>query len=166
MDEVARAAGVGVGVGTVYRRFHDRAGLAYALLDDREREFQRRFLQGPPPLGPAVGQEGAAPVERVRAFLHALADRTEEQSELLERAEMSAPDARFREGYYPLYQHHLAALIKQIRPGADAVYLADALLAPFAAPLFRHQRLAQGMSLDRIKSGLHDLLDGVLNAQR
>jgi AcrR family transcriptional regulator len=160
MDEVARAAGVGVG--TVYRRFHDRAGLVYALLDDREREFQRRFLQGPPPLGPAVrGNREVAPLDRVRAFLHALADRTEEQAEMLEMAEMSAPDARFRDGFYALYQSHLAALIRQIRPDADAVYLADALLAPFAAPLFRHQRLIQGMSLDRIKAGLDELLDGL-----
>jgi hypothetical protein len=41
------------------------------------------------------------------------------------------------------------------------VYLADALLAPFGAPLFRHQRLTQGMSVDRIKAGLDDLLQGL-----
>ncbi|TDD72835.1 TetR/AcrR family transcriptional regulator, partial [Actinomadura rubrisoli] len=52
MDEVARAAGVGVG--TVYRRFGDRSRLVYAVIDDREREFQAAFIQGPPPLGPGA----------------------------------------------------------------------------------------------------------------
>ncbi|GAA2437330.1 TetR/AcrR family transcriptional regulator [Actinomadura vinacea] len=160
MDEVARAAGVGVG--TVYRRFRDRAGLVYAVLDDREREFQEGFLQGPPPLGPGDPDgAGPTPLERVRAFLHALADRTEAQSELLETAEMDSADARFRDGWYALYQSHLATLITQIRPGADGIYLADALLAPLAANLFRYQRHTQGMSLERIKTGLDALLDGI-----
>ncbi|MFD0487880.1 TetR/AcrR family transcriptional regulator [Saccharopolyspora spinosporotrichia] len=50
LDEVADAAQVGVG--TVYRRFRDRAGLVQSLLDERERQFQEAFMQGPPPLGP------------------------------------------------------------------------------------------------------------------
>src|SRR5690606_40488482 len=60
LDEVARAAGVGVG--TVYRRFGDRAGLVSALVDEREVEFQAAFMNGPPPLGP-----GAPPEQRLRA---------------------------------------------------------------------------------------------------
>ena len=38
MDQVA--AGAGVAKGTVFRRFGDKAGLAVALLDTRERELQ------------------------------------------------------------------------------------------------------------------------------
>ena len=38
MDQVAAAAGVGKG--TIFRRFGDKAGLAVALLDTRERELQ------------------------------------------------------------------------------------------------------------------------------
>ncbi|KAB2341507.1 TetR/AcrR family transcriptional regulator [Actinomadura rudentiformis] len=154
MDEVARAAGVGVG--TVYRRFGDRSGLVYAVIDDREREFQASFLSGPPPLGP-----GGEPVERVRAFLHALAERTEEQSELLLAAEMNSSYARFNDGSYGLYQMHLRMLVGQIRPDADAEYLADALLAPLAANLFRYQRHRRGLSLARIKEGLNDLVTGL-----
>src|ERR671923_2506063 len=52
MEEVARAAGVGKG--TVFHRFGDRAGLALALLDDRERELQEAILHGPPPVGPGA----------------------------------------------------------------------------------------------------------------
>jgi AcrR family transcriptional regulator len=155
MDEVAREAGVGVG--TVYRRFGDRARLVYAVIDDRERDFQAAFLHGPPPLGP-----GAPPPERLRAFLHALADRTEAQVELLVMAEADPPGARFRDGSYGLYHMHLAMLIERIRPGADTVYLADALLAPLAANLFLYQRRTRGMPLDRVKAGLDALAGGIL----
>ncbi|MBT2212444.1 TetR/AcrR family transcriptional regulator [Actinomadura sp. NEAU-AAG7] len=154
MDEVARAAGVGVG--TVYRRFGDRSRLVYAVIDDREREFQAAFLQGPPPLGP-----GAAPRDRLRAFLHALTDRIEAQADLLLMAESGPPDARFRDGSYELYNRHLAMLIRAVRPGADALYLADALLAPLAAHLYVHQRRTRGMPVERIKAGLDDLLSGL-----
>ena len=61
MDDVARAACVGTG--TLYRRFGDRAGLAFALLDEQTRDFQNALLSGPPPLGP-----GAPARERLKAF--------------------------------------------------------------------------------------------------
>src|SRR5215472_18232197 len=61
MDQVAAAAGVGKG--TVFRRFGDKAGLAVALLDAGERELQEAILHGPPPLG-----QGADPADRLIAF--------------------------------------------------------------------------------------------------
>ncbi|MFI0368857.1 TetR/AcrR family transcriptional regulator [Actinomadura sp. 1N219] len=158
MDEVARAAGVGVG--TVYRRFGDRARLVYAVIDERERDFQAAFIQGPPPLGP-----GALPSGRLRAFLHALADRTEAQADLLLMAESGPSDARFRDGSYGLYHRHVAMLLREIRPGADAPYLADALLAPFAANLFLYQRRTRGMPLDRIKTGLDALAESLITSR-
>lgn len=155
MDEVARAAGVGVG--TVYRRFGDRSRLVYAVIDDREREFQAAFIQGPPPLGP-----GADPRDRLRAFLRALAERTEAQADLLLMAESGPPEARFRDGSYHLYHRHLSMLLERIRPDADAAYLADALLAPLAANLFLHQRRTRGMTLARIKTGLDTLAEALI----
>jgi AcrR family transcriptional regulator len=154
MAEVAAAAGVGVG--TLYRRFGDRSGLAYALIDRREREFQAAFIEGPPPLGP-----GAEPAARVRAFLEALADRTVEQLDLLLMAETAGPFARFG-GAYDAYHGHLSMLIAQLRPGADAPCLADALLAPLAAPLLAHRVREGGVSVERVKSALGDLLVGLI----
>src|SRR5687767_10053615 len=61
MDMLAEAAGVGKG--TIFRRFGDRAGFARAMLDEHEQTFQDAFIRGAPPLGP-----GAPPVERLRAF--------------------------------------------------------------------------------------------------
>jgi predicted metal-dependent HD superfamily phosphohydrolase len=56
---------------------------------------------------------------------------------------------------------HLATLIAEASPDADAHYLADALLAPLATSLFVYQRRERGMSTDRIKAGLEYLLAGL-----
>ena len=151
MNDVAEAAGVGVG--TLYRRFGDRAGLAYALLDERTREFQEAFLQGPPPLGP-----GAPPVERLRAFLFAYVDELETHGELNLMAETASPGARYRSGGYRAYRAHVSALIHEARPDADAEYLAEALLAPLAADVYVRQRREQEMSTKRIKAGLDEIV--------
>ncbi|SEU46072.1 transcriptional regulator, TetR family [Nonomuraea wenchangensis] len=154
MADVAAAAGVGVG--TLYRRFGDRAGLAHALIDRREREFQAAYLNGPPPLGP-----GAPAAERIRAFLHALASRTVDQLDLLLVAETAGPFARFG-GAYHAYHRHLAILVAEARPGREASYLADALLAPLAANLLAYRIGGeQELALDAIRAGLDDLLTGV-----
>ncbi|MFR9728164.1 TetR/AcrR family transcriptional regulator [Saccharopolyspora sp. MS10] len=151
MEDVAQSAGVGVG--TVYRRFGDRAGLAYALLDEREREFQEAFLSGPPPLGP-----GAEPAARIRAFLRALLERVDEQSGLLLVAETSGPHARYASGAYLTHRAHLVELLRQVRPHGDPQVLADALLAPLSAVAVSYQREVAGLSLDRISAGLDELV--------
>ena len=154
MGAVAKAAEVGVG--TIYRRFTDQAGLAHALLSEQEEQFQADFLHGPPPLGP-----GATPDQRIRAFLHAYVDRLESESTLLLLAESNSANARFENGAYRLHHHHIAGLLQQLRPQVDAHYLADALLAPLAAAVYQHHTKGQGMSGNRIKAGLDDLLSGV-----
>jgi AcrR family transcriptional regulator len=151
LDEIAR--GAEVGVGTVYRRFGDRAGLLAALVDERERQFQRAYMTGPPPLGP-----GAPPAERIRAFLHALLDRREEQWELLLLGETSAPTARYGAAPYRATYAHLLALVTRARPDADAAYLAESLLALLAPSLINYQVRERGLTLDRIKDGLDRFL--------
>ncbi|GAA2369833.1 TetR/AcrR family transcriptional regulator [Nonomuraea africana] len=150
LDEVAREANVGVG--TVYRRFGDRSGLIYALIDEGERALQEAFMTGPPPIGP-----GAPPAERIRAFLHALVDRKVAQQELFMLLETGSPKARFS-GPYMVHHTHLATLLAEARPEADARFLADALLAPLNACLLGHQQADRGMTAEQIKAGLDDLL--------
>ncbi|MDJ1131549.1 TetR/AcrR family transcriptional regulator [Streptomyces iconiensis] len=147
LDEVAEAAGVGVG--TVYRRFGDRSGLAYALLDESERALQESFLRGGPPLGP-----GAPPAERILAFLHAYLHRLLGELDLMLAAETAAPNGRHT-GAYSTHRAHLATLLAELRPeGDDPGWLADALLAPLAAPLVRHQTRELGMTEAQIGAGL------------
>ncbi|GAB3752201.1 TetR/AcrR family transcriptional regulator [Microlunatus parietis] len=151
MAEVAEAAGVGVG--TVYRRFGDRAGLLLAVMNHREAELQSAIRVGEPPLGP-----GAPPADRAVAFLHAYADILEDFGEVMAAAEakMSGP-RRFRTGPYLAHWTHLRDLAQAADHGLDADYLADTLLAPLAAAIFVQQRRADGYDLDRIKAGLRTL---------
>ncbi len=127
-----------VGVDTVYRRFGGRAGLAYALLDETERQFQAAYVAGPPPLGP-----GAPPIARIRAFLHASVDRLDTEADLLAMGETSAPTARQQTGAYRTDRAHLVGLLTTAGMTGDLSYLAEALLAPLAAGLFLHQRRAR-----------------------
>ncbi|PSK96505.1 TetR family transcriptional regulator [Murinocardiopsis flavida] len=152
----AVGARAGVGIGTVYRRFGDLGGLAHAMLDAQERALQAGFLSGPPPLGP-----GAPPVERIHAFAAAFVDRLEAQAELLAVAETDTVEARYRSGAYGAHHAHLSALIAAARPGADAGYLADALLSPLEAALYLHQRRDRAMDPERIRAGLRDVVDRI-----
>jgi AcrR family transcriptional regulator len=155
MDAVAEAAGVGKG--TLYRHFGDRSGLALALLDERARDFQAVLLHGPPPLGP-----GSPPGARLRAFGASWLDLLDAHGDLVLVSETGSVGARFREGVYGFYRLHVALLLREARPDLDAEYLADALLAPLSAVLFRWQRQQLGMSLAQIKAGYDALLAALL----
>ena len=150
IDEVAAAAGVGKG--TVYRRFGDRAGLAFALLDDRERELQEQLIRGAPPLGP-----GAPPLERLRAFVGAYVRLLETQGVLIAHAETASPGARYRGGVYAFWHRHVALLLGEAQATADVDVLAHAILAPLAGDLYRHLR-ATGISRARVEAGVLELV--------
>ncbi|WP_285665131.1 TetR/AcrR family transcriptional regulator [Actinorhabdospora filicis] len=125
MDAIATAAGVGKG--TLFRRFGDKAGLAVALLDARESELQERVLSGPPPLGP-----GAEPRERLRAFVAAYLDYLLAHLDLIRVSETASPGARYRIGAYRFWHRHLELLHTEAGTG-DPGYAAHALLAQLGA---------------------------------
>ncbi|MEU4394833.1 helix-turn-helix domain-containing protein [Kribbella sp. NPDC023855] len=144
----AIAAEAGVGKGTVFRRFGDRAGLAVALLDEREVELQAKILSGPPPLGP-----GAPAIDRVNAFLTAYCELLDRHVELFVDSENASDGARYRIGSYRLWHRHIAMLVEEARPDLDADYTAHFILAPLAADL--HQALrTEGFPLPRMQSAL------------
>jgi hypothetical protein len=76
-------------------------------------------------------------------------------------AEAAMPTGRRYGGAYAVHHLHLATLIAETSPDADAHYLADALLAPLAASLFVYQRRERGISTGRIKARLEYLLAGL-----
>ena len=150
MDALAAAAGVGKG--TLYRAFGNRAGLAEALLDEAETELQERILSGPPPLG-----WGAPPGRRLRAFVSAYVDFLSSNVDLLVETERGAPGARFHTGAYAFWHAHLAGLLRQ-DGRTDPEVLAHALLALLAADLHRHLR-AQQVDPARVEAVILGLLD-------
>jgi len=140
MDGLACAAGVGKG--TLFRRFGDRAGLFHALLDETERRLQEGFIRGPAPLGP-----GAPPAERLIAFGHALLSLTEERGELLLAAEPLDTELRYRSSVYGAHKAHVSSLLAELAP--DDEYVAEALLAALMPGLVLHQ-LRSGRSLEQL----------------
>jgi AcrR family transcriptional regulator len=157
MDEVACAAGVGKG--TLFRRFGDRAGLLRALLNERERAFQEDFIRGAPPLGPGVPAR-----ERLIAFGHRLLDEIEIQGDLLAAAETGAPGERLLHSVYGAHRLHVAALLRDFAPTDDSDYLTDALLSVLTAEVVLYQRRVLGMPLERLKDGWLRLVDGLTHA--
>jgi len=152
MDAIAAEAGVGKG--TLFRRFGDRAGLARALLDRDDRALQEAAIRGPAPLGP-----GASPRARLKAFGAASFALLETHAELMTDAEgvgwLKSDASAFR-------RLHVLVLIAEADPAADAEMLADVLLVPLAPFLFRFWREVAGMSLARVTAGFEDLVDRVL----
>jgi AcrR family transcriptional regulator len=161
MDDVAKAAGVGKG--TLFRRFGDRAGLVRAIVEENERALQERMIRGEPPLGP-----GAAPLHRLCAFGDAYLDFLEAHHELLALAEMGVDagvDGGFAFGPYGFYSTHIGLLLREagIEPSRVA-YLADALMGPLTATGFRRLRLGRGLTPDAMRAGYHDLLGRVVSS--
>ena len=142
MDQVAAAAGVGKG--TLFRRFGDKAGLAVALLDARERVLQEGILHGPPPLGP-----GAPPPERLAAFADAYLDYLFEHLPVVRMSETAAPGARYRIGAYRFWHRHLAILLAGT---PDPEHTAHALLAPLAAE--HVAAILPGLGGQRVRAGV------------
>ncbi|WP_171064296.1 TetR/AcrR family transcriptional regulator [Actinomadura soli] len=129
MDAVAAAAGVGKG--TLFRRFGDKAGLAVALLDERERDLQDAILSGPAPLGPGGGGAAVQPSERLHAFADAYLDYVLDHLSLVRMSETASPGARYRIGAYGFWHRHLTILLD--RSVADGEAQAHALLAVLGA---------------------------------
>ena len=151
MEAVAAAANVGKG--TVFRRFGDRTGLLTALLDHSERKFQAAFLTGPAPMGP-----GAPPVERLRAFGHALLRRTVDELDLQLAAEPD-PVRRFSVPARQVLHGHVLLLLRQAVPDADCELLAHTLMGYLNPALVHHLTRQCGMPLGRLESGWSDLVD-------
>jgi AcrR family transcriptional regulator len=128
MDSIAAAAGVGKG--TLFRRFGDKAGLAVALLDAQERTLQDAVVFGPAPLGPGTSVQNPSPRERLRAFVAAYLDYLLGHLDLVRMSETGSTGARYRVGAYRFWHRHVALLLTgRPDPAADA----HAVLAMLAA---------------------------------
>jgi AcrR family transcriptional regulator len=147
MEDIARAAGVGRG--TLYRRYPDRASIAVALLDRHERALQEQLIRGAPPLGP-----GASPARRLAAFYAAMVQLLEHHGHLALATEVG--QSRLATGAYGMWRAHVRSLLVAARlDRVDA--LVDILLAPLAPDVYQFQRHELGLSTEDLIGAL-DLL--------
>jgi AcrR family transcriptional regulator len=166
MADIASAAGVGKG--TLYRRFENKAVLALELMDSQLRDFQNETLAQ----FSEFSAEGLPYLAQLTYFLDSLVRFTElhlpllcvAQSDglVLEETEQARP-------YHWQYQTVSGLLLRaaeagELPPAFDVGYTADALLAPVRADVFRFQREVRGFSVERISEGLTALAESLSRA--
>jgi AcrR family transcriptional regulator len=158
MEAIAAAAGVGKG--TLFRAFGDRAGLAGAVLGERETLFQERVIRGPAPLGP-----GAPAIERLAAFGTAYMQFLEENLPLVAAAELG-PGVRFRTGPFAFYRMHVGVLVREaLSDDTDHEYVTDVLLAPLSAEFFAYQLRVRGRTVPELADAYRCLAERVLTCR-
>ena len=156
IEQIAAAAGVGKG--TVFHRFGNRAGLLRELVMDRAESLRSAVISGEPPLGP-----GAPPRERLLAFFAAWADLAIDNFELYAAYSTSAPDPR-AEDFHKFWCRHIAQMLRELRPGIiDAELQAQLLfMGTFASPVgLQFYRAGQG---DRLKAAVLDIVEAVASS--
>jgi AcrR family transcriptional regulator len=158
MDQIAVAAGVGKG--TLFRAFGDRAGLAGEVLSEHEAAFQDAIFRGPPPLGP-----GARPIERIGAFGTAYMQFLDQHVDLMLAAERGV-GTRYKTGPFAVYRTHVGLLVREALPdGFDHEFTTDVLLAPLAADFFRYQQRVRGRSVTELADAYCCLVGRVLTGR-
>lgn len=152
MDDVAAAAGVGKG--TLFRRFGDRAGLIRALYELRTERMAEEFEAHGGPEDPAD-----AVAETMGALL-----RFKIENRALSRAlESLGGGSPYTNAAYGQWHARLGALIAEARGPETADFLAHALLAAVRSDLVDH--LADWPDA-RLKEGVEELVRSVLNGAR
>jgi AcrR family transcriptional regulator len=162
MDDVAAAAGVGKG--TLFRRFGDRAGLLRAVFDTRIAALTEAIAAGPPPLGPATPAR-----ERIAAVLDAIIEvklNNRQITRALERIEQRPDRGSFFDtpNYkraHALFSELLAGIV-----GADrATWTAHVLLSLTRIDLIEHLVSAEGWTGPHVRRQIRNLAGQILGPE-
>jgi AcrR family transcriptional regulator len=157
MDDVAAAAGVGKG--TLFRAFGSRAGLVQALWASRNEPLRSAIESGPPPLGPE-----AIPKQRIKAILDAiLTVKLDNRHLTLAVEERSGGTNLYERPQYEWALRLLRDLLRDAGHSGDHELLAYLLLAAVRADLLDHLANRQRFSRRRLRAGVAELVDKVLD---
>ncbi|WP_256641287.1 TetR/AcrR family transcriptional regulator [Streptomyces murinus] len=149
MADVAAAAGVGKG--TIFRAFGDRAGLLRALYEVRLEPIREAVEAGPPPLGPT-----AAPRDRVPALLDAVLCFKLDNRRLALALEEGGSGSPYQAEHYGRWHGMLQAVLEQIPGLPDSDFTAHALLAATRADLVEHLAGEERVPREKMRAQLAD----------
>ena len=155
MADVAAAAGVGKG--TLFRAFGDRAGLLRALYEARLEPIRQAVETGPPPLGPAT-----PPHARVPALLDAALCFKLDNRRLALALEEGGSSSPYRAEHYERWHSLLRAVLEQIPGLDDSDFTAHALLAATRADLVEHLAGEERVPRETMRAQLANYVTRVL----
>jgi AcrR family transcriptional regulator len=155
MSDIAAAAGVGKG--TLFRAFGDRAGLLRALYEARLEPISQAVEAGPPPLGPTT-----PPQDRVPALLDAALCFKLDNRHLALALEESGSTSPYQAEHYERWHRLLQAVLEQIPGLTDSDFTAHALLAVTRADLVEHLAGHERVPRERMRAQLANFAARVL----
>ncbi|MBZ0320610.1 MAG: TetR family transcriptional regulator [Anaerolineae bacterium] len=144
MSSIADAAGVGKG--TLYRHFTDKADLCHALLDHEQRELQERTL--------IRLSEGGDPVEALCWFLVEVANFVEQNGSLLCEGMGQMEAMGLGHPAHMWWRQTIRALLVQTGRPMDVDYTADMLYIMLDVHVAYFQRKVMGYGSTQIINGL------------
>ena len=157
MVDVAAAAGVGKG--TLFRAFGNRAGLLQALWQRRYEPLRDAIESGPPPLGPETN-----PRQRIAAILDAiLVVKLDNRHLTLALEERSGGTSLYEQPQYQSVHRLLRDLLRDAGRGKESELRAHLLLAAVRADLLDHLIGGRGSSRRQLRAGVAAVVDLVLN---
>ncbi|MEU9237499.1 TetR/AcrR family transcriptional regulator [Streptomyces subrutilus] len=155
MDDIAAAAGVGKG--TLFRRFGDRAGLISAVIASRLEPLRHAVRE-------AQERAGSSPRQRVLDLLDTSLRFKIENRNLMSAAEDAGLSSPYQAEHYGWWHDMLRTELARTPGVHDADFTAHALLAAIRADLVAHLVDEQRMQPDRLRASLAAYLDNVLGA--
>ncbi|HLV36427.1 MAG TPA: helix-turn-helix domain-containing protein [Spirillospora sp.] len=149
MSAIAEAAGVGKG--TLYRHFKNKADLAYELLDQDQRDLQTRALRR--------FQNQGSPLDDLRWFLEQIVRFVDRNEALLCVAAgkgatgLNIPAHRW-------WRQSIRGLLQRIQPqpAVDIDYFTDILYVMMDVRTLQFQKRTLGYDTQRIIDGLHSVV--------
>ncbi|MFD5507168.1 TetR/AcrR family transcriptional regulator [Streptomyces sp. NPDC059761] len=155
MDDIAAAAGVGKG--TLFRRFGDRAGLIGAVIASRLEPLHHAVRE-------AQDAAGSSPRERVLKLLDASLRFKVENRNLMSAAEDAGLSSPYQAEHYGWWHGMLRAALDEVPGVHNTDFTAHALLAAIRADLVAHLIDDQKMTPEGLRSALAAYLDNVLGS--
>ncbi|WP_326687309.1 TetR/AcrR family transcriptional regulator [Streptomyces sp. NBC_01795] len=164
MDDVAAAAGVGKG--TLFRRFGDRAGLIAAVIGARlEPLLERVREEGNAGDGGREGDTAGSalpPRQRVRSLLDTVLRFKIENRHLMSVAEDAGISSPYQAEHYVRWHETLCETVRQVSGVSHPDFTAHALLSTVRADLVTHLVDGLGMPQDELRAALAAHVDALL----